>query len=313
MFGRGRLFFVVCALGALEARAGATALEVALDYQASPGCPTRAEFAALVEQGLRATAAVTWVEAGAHPSVAALVAANGGSTGYSAQVTLIDAEGQTADRVVSGAQCADVTAAAALMASVFLAPSLEPQLPGVEARPAVEASPRAPFIPSIEVGAGIRNAVTPSIAPAGVVGVAFAREGTALLSPLIDVALGYSHQQLSTAEGTLAGDSVLATGQLCLLKIGGRYVAARACLAAEGGLQLAHWTQGPQGLRTGGWLAGGLGLQAGGPITSRLSWSVSGTGTVAALRSRFFDTTGTLYASPLFSFGLNAGLRFSIW
>src|SRR5947208_15684328 len=104
------LLVIFCAF---EARAAPTALEVALDYQASPGCPSRAEFAALVEHGLRATAAVTWVEAGGHPSVSAQVAANGGAIGYSAQVTLIDAEGQAADRVVSGAQCADVTAAAA--------------------------------------------------------------------------------------------------------------------------------------------------------------------------------------------------------
>jgi hypothetical protein len=306
------LLCIASALGALEARASVSPLEVALSYSAAPGCPSRDEFAALVEHGLRAPAVVTWVGAGAHPSVSALVAANGGSSGYSAELQLVDADGQSAARVVSGAQCADVISAAALMASVFLAPSLEQ--PALERpMPAPEVEPRMPFIPSIEVGAGIRNAVTPSVGAAGVLGLSFARESTAWLNPLIDVSVGYSRSQLSTAEGTLAGDSVLATGMLCLIRVGGQYVAARACLAAEGGLQLAHWTQGPPGVRAGGWLAGGAGLQVGGPILPWLAWNVSGTGTVAALRSRFYDTTGTLYASPLLSLGLNAGLRLSIW
>jgi hypothetical protein len=306
------LLCIASALGALEARASVSPLEVALSYSAAEGCPTRDEFAALVEHGLHPPAVVTWVDTGAHPSVSAFVAANGGSSGYSAELQLVDADGQSAARVVSGAQCADVITAAALMASVFLAPSLEPPVLEQPAPlPAVE--PRVPFIPSIEVGAGIRNAVIPSVGAAGVIGMSLARDSTAWLTPLIDVSVGYSRAQLSTAEGTLAGDSVLATGMLCLLRAGGQYVAARACLAAEGGLQLAHWLQGPQGVRAGGWLAGGLGLQVGGPILSWLAWNVSGTGTVAALRSRFYDTSGTLYASPLFSVGLNAGLRFSIW
>jgi hypothetical protein len=298
--------WVVCAFGALNAHAAVAPLEVALDYQASPGCPSRAEFAALVEHGLRAPSAVTWVDSGAHPSVSAQVAANGAMTGYSAKLTLVDVEGQAADRVVSGAQCSDVTAAAALMTSVFLSPTVE------QPAPALPESP-SPFILSLEAGGGVRNAVTPSVGPAGLLGVSLARDSSAWFTPLIDLSLGYSHSQLSTAEGTLSGDSVLVTGLLCLLRVGGKYVAARACLAAEGGLQFAHWAQSPSDVRAGGWLAGGLGLQVGGPILSWLAWNVSGTGTVAALRSRFFDTTGTLYASPLFSFGLNAGLRFSIW
>jgi len=232
-----------------------------LDYRASPGCPTAAEFVARVVQ----YTPLARLAASGEPSHELHVVIETDAGGATGRLAFVALDGSASERTVAARDCTEVTDALALVAAIVIDPNAERALPETAppsqtapagrnperagpARPLVEPPPRpARTIEAVEgslpwrlgpafqagvVGSGL----TPNLGIALFSGIELVLEREALLAPSLRLS-GYHVRSadVATAAGSASFEWTAARLSACPLRWSAAFVGIRPCLFGDVG------------------------------------------------------------------------------
>jgi hypothetical protein len=312
-------------LASLAFAASARAETLRVSYEAPAGCPDRTGAQAIV---VRRTSAVLVdpAEVGAFTRITIEAAAEGQFAG-----TLLspDADGVPRTRTISGASCAEVIDALAVIAAVHATPDTNEEQPSPVTPPAPSRGADAPRVPappprsSTEFAVGIQGGLLdgpmPTAAPRGEIVASFGVRppdgGFVHVAPRDRLSVGLSKTSKSISGFGTDFTLIEAGLDACPLRFGGKALGVSPCLRTEVG-SLSAGTDDFVGARSrsGLWLAlGGLAV-ATANVAPALDIELYGGIMTPLQKDRFFvepSTTVQSVASVAVVGG--AGVGVSIW
>jgi hypothetical protein len=313
------------ALAALAFAGSARAEPLRVSYEAPRGCPNRSEAQTILAKRTRAILVEPGdLEASTRITIEAAV---GGP--FAGTLESPDADGIPRTRTISGASCADVVDALAVIAAMHAPPETKEETPtptapsapsgGPDAARAQGSPPRSSTTLSIGFQGGLLVGPMPNAAPrgeiVGAVGLRSAAGGIVHVSPRGRLSFGLSKN--STSISGFGTDFTLVEAGLdaCPLLFGGETIGISPCLRTElGSLTVATDDFVGARARSGLWLAVGGLVVATANVASALYLELYGGIMTPLRRDRFFvEPSTTLQRVAASAFVAGAGVGVSIW
>ncbi len=330
---RVRLVWWLAALGGLVFPRAAFAgdddpVAVAIDYDATQGCPTSSEFFAEVRARASRVREATPSDRPYRVRVR-IAGADARTTGV---LELVDLDGHRSVRRLGGDACPEIARALALVvaldvAGVANAPAAPAPPPSPPASP-VPPPPPAPapppptelhtaaaqWSPAVALLAGGRTGISTSIAPVGVFAFEVER-GRARWAPSMRVSAAY-------AAGTTPGSGDTVVFRLTTVSLEGcvgrvqlfdGHLELVPCARLEAGVHLGEVQPNGRGLAGAPWVAPGLTGRARVPLAFDIFAELDVWGQAPLRRTRFLEgtDTSTVFLTPSLAAGFALGLGMS--